>query len=112
MTDKIVVLTTCETEEEAAKIAEALVGERLAACVNVIPGVKSVYRWKDAVESAGELLLLIKTSRELLPAVQAAIAKIHSYELPECIALQVVDGSQPYLEWLAHGLRQTERPPR
>lgn len=112
MTDKIVVLTTCETEEEAARIAETLVGSRLAACVNVLPGMKSVYRWKGAVESARELLLLIKTSRELLSEVQAAIEKIHSYEVPECIALPVVDGSATYLEWLEHGLRQNDSPPR
>lgn len=112
MTDKIVVLTTCETAQEAESIARRLVESRLAACVNILGGVRSVYRWKDAVESAEELLLVIKTSRALLPEVQAAIEKIHTYELPECLAIQVVDGSERYLEWLDHGLKQTEASPR
>jgi periplasmic divalent cation tolerance protein len=112
MTDKIVVLSTCETAEEAESVARLLVESRLAACVNIIGGVRSIYRWKDAVESATEFLLVIKTSRALLPDVQAAVDKVHSYELPECIALTVIDGSERYLEWLDHGLKQTEPGPR
>lgn len=112
MTDKIVVLTTCETAEEGERIARRLVESRLAACVNIVGGVKSVYRWKEAVESAEELMLVIKTSRALLPEVQAAIEKIHAYELPECLAFQVVDGSERYLDWLEHSLKQTEASPR
>ncbi len=101
MTDKIVVLSTCETETEARQIARALVEGRLAACVNIVNGMRSVYRWKGAVEEANEVLLLIKTSRTLLPEVRDAIQKIHSYELPEVIALSIVDGSDSYLEWLS-----------
>lgn len=112
MTDKIVVLSTCETEEEADRIARDLVEKRLAACVNVTSGVKSVYRWKGAVEVAPELMLVIKTSRELLPEVRTALERMHSYELPECIALPVVDGSERYLDWMEQGLKQSEPGPR
>jgi periplasmic divalent cation tolerance protein len=112
MTDKIVVLTTCETEAEAQRIAEALVNERLAACVNIVAGVRSVYRWKGEVEKAGEVLLLVKTSRELFRQVQATIERTHSYELPELVAVPIVDGSARYLDWLAAGLKQDEQRPR
>jgi periplasmic divalent cation tolerance protein len=105
MTDKIVLVTACESAAEADKIASALVENRLAACVNILPGVSSVYRWKGTVERASEIILLIKTSRPLLAQVQAEIERLHSYELPEVIALQIVDGSERYLEWLDQGLR-------
>src|SRR5947209_12907036 len=112
MTDKIVVLSTCESEEEAELVARSLVEQQLAACVNIAPPVKSVYRWKGAVETASEHVLMIKTSRALLHEVELAIAKIHSYEIPECIALSVVDGSEAYLDWLDSSLKQTEPEPR
>lgn len=104
MTDKIVVLSTCETVAEARQVARALVEARLAACVNIVNGMRSVYRWKGAVEEADEILLFIKTSRALLPEVRSTIEKIHSYELPEVIALPIVDGSERYLEWLSSEL--------
>ena len=104
MTDKIVVLSTCSSEEEGSRIALLLVERRLAACVNVIPQVKSFYRWKGEVESAGECLLLIKSSRSLFPALREALEGAHSYELPEAIALSVVDGSPNYLQWLDSNL--------
>lgn len=100
MTDKIVVLTTCGSEEEARKVAHGLVEGRLAACVNVAPGVHSIYRWKGSVEEAGEWLLVIKTRRDLFPGVREAITRLHSYELPECVALPVADGSEAYLAWI------------
>lgn len=112
MTDKIVALSTCENMDEAAKIARSLVEKRLAACVNIVPGVQSVYHWKGAVEQASEVLIVIKTSRPLLSAVHAEIERLHSYELPEMIALQIVDGSERYLEWLAAGLKQSGAEPR
>jgi periplasmic divalent cation tolerance protein len=105
MTDKIVLVTTCESAAEADAIASALVEHRLAACVNILPGVTSVYRWKGSIERASEIILLIKTSRLLLARVQAEIERLHSYELPELIALPIVDGSERYLEWLDQGLR-------
>ena len=100
MTDKIVVISTCESPEQAARIAHHLVDARLAACVNIIPGVQSIYRWKGAVEDASELVLLIKTRRDLFDALRAELKKVHSYELPEVIALPIVDGSESYLGWL------------
>jgi periplasmic divalent cation tolerance protein len=112
MTDKIVVLSTCETAAEAKRIADVLVGDQLAACVNIVTGVESVYRWKGEVESAAEVMLIIKTSRELLPQIEATLARMHTYELPECIALTVVDGSERYLEWLTQGVKHSQPSPR
>jgi periplasmic divalent cation tolerance protein len=100
VTDKIVVLTTCESEEEAARLARHLVDHRLAACVNIIPGVRSIYRWKDQVEDSAEFVLVIKSRRDVFNKVREAIAQLHSYEIPEVIALPVVDGSDAYLRWL------------
>jgi periplasmic divalent cation tolerance protein len=100
MTDKIVVLSTCDSEEQAAQIARGLVEQRLAACVNILPGARSVYRWKGQIEDASEWILVIKSRRDLFGALRAAFAKLHSYEVPELIALPVVDGSESYLQWL------------
>lgn len=105
MTDKIVVLTTCASTEEAQRVARALVEKRLAACINVIPGIRSVYRWKntdgkDAILDEEEVLLVIKTSRALMEELKDEIERLHSYEVPEVIALQVVDGSERYLAWM------------
>jgi periplasmic divalent cation tolerance protein len=100
MTDKIVVLSACASTEEAQRLARALVEKRLAACVNVMPGIRSVYHWKDAIEDDEEVLLLIKTSRALLQELRDEIERLHSYEVPEVIALQVVDGSERYLAWM------------
>ena len=101
MTDKCVVLVTCGSAAEAKRIARALVEARLAACVNLLPGaVTSIYRWKGKVESARERLLLIKTSRNRLAKLQAAIGRLHSYDLPEIIALPIVAGSRAYLDWI------------
>jgi periplasmic divalent cation tolerance protein len=100
VTDKIVVLTTCESEEEAARLARHLVDHRLAGCVNIIPGVRSIYRWKDQVEDSAEFVLVIKSRRDVFNKVREAIAQLHSYEIPEVIALPVVDGSDAYLRWL------------
>ncbi|MCL4402776.1 MAG: divalent-cation tolerance protein CutA [Acidobacteria bacterium] len=105
MTDKIVVLSTCGSTEEAEKIARELVENRLAACVNVISGVHSVYRWQGAVESATEALLLIKSSRDRFESLCGALQKMHSYQVPEVLALSVVEGSANYLNWLEGELR-------
>jgi len=100
MTDKIVVLSNCSSPEEAEKIAHALVEKRLAACVNILPAVRSIYRWKDAIEDDQETLLLIKSSRALFNELRAEIEKLHSNEIPEAIAIPIVDGLERYLEWM------------
>ena len=100
MTDKIVVLTTCASAEEAEKIARGLIDKRLAACVNVLAGARSFYRWKGALEDAAEHLLLIKSKRELFSRLRAALEALHPYEVPEIIVLPIIDGSFAYLNWL------------
>ncbi len=101
MTDKRLILTTASSRDEAQKIARALVDRRFAACVNILGPMDSVYRWNDAVETAQEYLLLIKTTAEMFSDVKDAIAELHSYELPECIALPIEAGSEEYLNWIA-----------
>ena len=93
MTNKRIVLTTTGSEAEAQKIARHLVESRMAACVNIIPQIASVYRWQGKVEEACEWLLLIKTTADVFEKVREAIAELHSYELPECVCLTVEDGS-------------------
>ena len=104
MTDKIVVLNTCGSEAEAEQLARHLVEHRLAACVSIAPQIRSFYRWQGAVESSQEWLLLIKTSRPLFDRLRAAIEASHSYEVPEVIALPVVDGAPNYLDWVQTSL--------
>jgi periplasmic divalent cation tolerance protein len=101
MTDKRIVLSTAGSEEEARTIAHHLVERQLAACVNIVPRIESIYRWQGKVESSQEWLLLIKTTAERFAAVRDAIRELHSYELPECISLSIEDGSAEYLDWLA-----------
>jgi periplasmic divalent cation tolerance protein len=108
MTDKQIVLTTAGSEEEARKIACALVDRQLAACVNIVPQMESIYRWQGKVEESREWLLLIKTSAALFPKVRDAIRELHSYDLPECIALDIADGSQEYLKWLESSVKPLE----
>jgi periplasmic divalent cation tolerance protein len=105
MTDKRLVLTTAGSEEEAQKIARRIVEHRLAACVNIFPRVQSIYPWQGKVESAQEWLLVIKTTAERFPAVQEAIGQLHSYDLPECIAVTIEDGSPHYLKWLEDSVK-------
>ncbi|MCU1302405.1 MAG: CutA1 divalent ion tolerance protein [Candidatus Sulfotelmatobacter sp.] len=108
MTDKRIVLTTTGSEEEAGRIAHRLVEGGLAACVNIVPHVTSVYRWKDKVEKAGEWLLVIKTTAGMFGQVRQAIADLHSYEFPECICLTIEDGSPNYLQWIAESVTAEE----
>ena len=105
MTDKRIVLSTAVSEEEARNIAQHLVERRLAACVNIVPQIESIYRWEGKVESSREWLLLIKTTAERFAAVRAAIQELHSYDLPECVALAIEDGSSGYLQWLENSVR-------
>ncbi|HZQ67277.1 MAG TPA: divalent-cation tolerance protein CutA [Terriglobales bacterium] len=100
MTDARIVLSTAGSREEAEKIGNALVERRLAACVNIVPQVRSIYRWEGKVEQADEVLLIIKTSSARFAGVRDAIRELHSYDLPECVCLAVEDGSKEYLSWI------------
>jgi periplasmic divalent cation tolerance protein len=104
MADFQIVLSTCGDRETAERIAHRLVELRLAACVNILPGVQSVYRWQGAVESAAEVLMLIKTKVPLIQQLQSTIASLHSYEVPEFLVLPISGGSDAYMAWLATSL--------
>ncbi len=108
MTDKIVILCTCSGAEEAGRLARSLVEARLAACVNVLPQVRSYYRWQGVLESSDECLLVIKSSRRLFDALRAHLAGLHSYEVPEILALPIAAGSDSYLAWLDANLGNPE----
>ena len=100
MSDVAVVMTTAGSQEEAARIAAALVERRLAACVNVIPGVISTYRWKGNVVSEPECLLLVKTRIDRFEEVRSAIRELHSYELPEIVMIEVSKVDPEYAKWI------------
>jgi periplasmic divalent cation tolerance protein len=100
MTDKILVFSNCGSAEEANRVARALVEARLAACVNVIPGVLSVYQWQGAIEEATEWTLMIKTKQSLFAALCSELRRIHSYEVPEVIAIPISAGYSEYLDWI------------
>ena len=102
MSEPLVVLMTAGSQEEAEKIAKALVGELFAACVNVIPGVTSVYRWEGAVQSDQEWLLIAKSRRDVLDELVQRVQALHSYDVPEIIALPITGGSETYLRWIDH----------
>jgi periplasmic divalent cation tolerance protein len=96
----IQVTTTTELKEQAKKIADFLVGQKLAACVQILGPIESTYRWKGKIETAEEWLCLIKTQDDFYTEVEAAIKKMHSYETPEIIAVPIIKGSKEYLQWL------------
>jgi periplasmic divalent cation tolerance protein len=100
VTERVVALSTVGTAEDAERLARALVEKRLAACVNIIPGLVSIYRWRGAVERAEERLLVIKTRADRLSALREALVSLHPYEVPELLTLPVEDGHPPYLSWL------------
>jgi len=104
MTDKRIVLSTAGSTEEAHRIARHLVENRLAACVNIVPQIESVYRWQGKVESSSEWLLLIKTTSGNVPAVEDAIRELHSYDLAECVAIAIDGGSSEYLDWIGESV--------
>jgi periplasmic divalent cation tolerance protein len=100
MSEQIVVLITASSQEEADQIANALVAEMIAACVNVVPGITSVYRWEGKVQRDAEWLLIAKSRRDVLDALVQRVQALHSYDVPEVIALPLVGGSEAYLSWL------------
>ena len=105
MTDKRLVLSTAASDEEARVIASALVEKRLAACVNILGPIQSLYRWKDAVEDSQEYLLLIKTTASMFPKLRDELKSLHSYEVPECISMDIEDGLPAYLEWIGESVK-------
>ena len=107
MTDKIVVFSTCGSREEAVRIASRLIERRLAACVSILSAVESVYRWQGKVEESSEVLLLVKSSRDLFAQLRTELEHIHSYEVHEIIALPVLAGSDAYLTWMERELEQS-----
>ena len=105
MTDKLIVFVTSANVAEAEVIARALVENRLAACVNIVPQVRSIYRWEGKVEDSAECLLLVKTSRALFEQVRAEVQRLHRYQVPEIIAVPIEQGAENYLAWLSAELR-------
>lgn len=103
--EPIVVLLTAANGEEAVRLADMLIGAHLAACVQILPEMESVYRWEGKIERQPEILLLAKTTRSKFDELEREVRALHSYETPEIIALPVVAGSAPYLEWLRASLR-------
>jgi periplasmic divalent cation tolerance protein len=104
MTDKQIVLSTAGSEDEARKIAWNLIERQFAACVNIVPGIESIYHWNGKIESSREWLLLIKTTAARFSDVQKAIRELHSYDLPECIAISIEGGSAEYLNWIGESV--------
>ncbi len=104
--NELVVWITASNVKEGKKIADRLVSRKLAACVNVVPGLWSVYWWKGKKEKASEVLLLAKTTKKLLAALTQTVKAEHSYTVPEVIALPIVGGNKTYLDWLHHSIRR------
>ena len=105
MPEPVIVLSACESMDDARRIAHRLVEAELAACVNILPGVASVYRWKGKVEEASEVVLLIKSTRTLVAEIQREFREIHLYEVPELVVLSIAGGSAQYLAWLEENVR-------
>jgi periplasmic divalent cation tolerance protein len=110
MTDKIVVLVTGGSVRECKKIARQLLDKRLIACANVIPTVQSLYTWKGKLADEKECLMLLKSSRDLFPALQSEVEKLHSYSVPEVIALPIIDGALNYLNWIGESVGGKSEP--
>ena len=105
MTAPVLVMSAVGAQSDAQKIARTLVEERVAACVNIVPGITSIYRWKGAVEQEGEVLLVIKTIGERVEQLKARLVELHPYELPEVVVLPIAGGHAPYLAWIAEQVR-------
>jgi len=100
MSNACIIMTTVGSEEQAISIAEELVHKRLSACVNIVPAIRSIYSWKDEVCDDEELLLIIKTVRDRFEEIRAVIRELHSYDLPECVVIDLADGCPEFLGWI------------
>lgn len=109
MAEFVLAISTAGSSDEARRIANALVSEQLAACVNVVDSIHSIYRWQGAVESASESLMLIKTRAELLAAIEVRLRDIHSYEVPELVAIPIGQGAPLYFDWLLTSTRSAAK---
>jgi periplasmic divalent cation tolerance protein len=109
MTDAILVLVTAPSADKAAELARTLVEERLAACGNVVPGLRSIYRWEGKVHDEAEVLLLLKTQAPLFEPLRQRLLEIHPYQVPEVLRLGIEAGHQPYLDWIRDNVRATPR---
>jgi periplasmic divalent cation tolerance protein len=98
--DEVVVFITASSEDEAAKIARALVDTRLAGCVNIIKNIRSIYSWQGKIEDEPEILMIVKTQKTLFDGLMKKVKELHSYTVPEIIALPIIEGSEDYLKWL------------
>ena len=105
MTQVCVVLVTAPNEEKAAELAHALVGEKLAACVNIVPRARSIYRWESDVKDEAEALLVVKTSADRFEALHQRVLALHPYQVPEVLRLEVAQGHLPYLDWVRDSTR-------
>ena len=103
--EKIIVLITAASEDEAAKIGRTLVDEKLAACANIIPGIRSIYTWKGETCDDTECLMVVKTVAANFDALERRVRELHSYEVPEVIAIPIIKGSAPYLDWVEENTR-------
>lgn len=109
MTEALVVLCTCPDEAVARRLSGSLVENRLAACVNILPEIRSIYRWQGEVQEDGEAMMIIKTTRDVYPALEARLLEEHPYDVPEAIALPIEGGSRDYLDWIAKSVVNISR---
>lgn len=101
----VVIFITCANSNEAKKIAQHLVGQKLVACVNILQSIESIFWWKQTVDSANEILLIAKSKKSLMPKIIKGIKSLHSYDVPEIIALPIISGNKDYLDWIDESLR-------
>jgi len=104
---EIIVLVTTKDQDEAKKVSRALIEEKLAACVNIVPAVQSVFWWDGKIEESAESLLVIKSVKRLLPEIVKAVKAVHSYDVPEVIAVSIADGNKDYLKWINDSVQKT-----
>ncbi len=110
MTEMLLVLSTFANEEDAARVTRALVEERLVACANLVPGARSIYRWKEAIQDERETVALMKTRKQDWPALLSRLSELHPYEVPECLAVRIAAGAPAYLAWLEQALAPPPEP--